>query len=663
MITTSDPTTQSNYTSIASFHVDLYWILDWEKQLITGHAVNRLRAKADGVDKVVLDTSFLNISKVEVGGQQVDVRRILARMSNHSTDYILRCLAHEKFKLGEHHEVMGSSLTIPINTPLAKDEEVEVVVWYSTTPECTALQWLDKEQTAGKKFGYLFSQCQPIYARSIAPVQDSPSVKITYTSTVQSVLPVCMSAIRVSPPSNGPLHDGKTVGKDEVVYKYKQPTPIPPYLLAIAAGNLAYRAFDVPSGVNWTSGVWTEPELMERCFWEFSQDTSKFVSNAEKILIPYHWGVYDILVLPPSFPYGGMENACLTFLTPTLLSGDRALVDVIAHELTHSYFGNGVTQKDSSAFWLNEGWTTYFERVLAQVLHGPQARDFSFIIGAKALVDSLKGYESKPKYQRLVIEFDYGEDPDDAYSSIPYEKGANFLLYLERQLGGLDIFLKYAQDYVKTFDGKSIGTEEWKEHLYWYFKANGGDEKIAVLDAVDWDAWLYGEGLQLPVEMKYDTTLATQAYELAAKWDKSRDTDISKLTFKSADIEGWNTNQLIVFLEKLETLEPLPRAHVHALADTYGFNSSKNAEVGLRWFEVALISPAAPDFAQSAADWVVDPTSLKGRMKFCRPVFKVLYKVDSKLAIKTFEANKTAFHPIARRMIAKDLGVADAKSS
>ncbi|KAG8836286.1 hypothetical protein FRC17_007436 [Serendipita sp. 399] len=657
MITSSDPTTQSNYGSISSFHVDLHWILDWDRQLITGHAVNHLRAKADGVDKVVLDTSFLDISKVEVGGQQVS------------------------FNLGDHHEVMGSSLTIPLSTPLAKGQEVEVRIDYSTTTNCTALQWLDKEQTAGKKFGYLFSQCQPIYARSIAPVQDSPSVKITYTAAVQSTLPVCMSAIRVSPPSNGPIHDGKTVGKDEIVYKYKQPTPIPPYLLAIAAGNLAYRAFETPSGVNWTSGVWTEPELMDRCFWEFSQDTPKlFVANAEKILIPYHWGVYDILVLPPSFPYGGMENACLTFLTPTLLSGDRALVDVIAHEATHSYFGNGITQKDSSAFWLNEGWTTYFERVLAQVLHGPQARDFSFIIGAKALSDSLKGYESKPKYQRLVIEFDYGEDPDDAYSSIPYEKGANFLLYLvqERQLGGLDVFLKYAQDYVRTFDGKSIGTEEWKDHLYSYFKANGGDEKIAILDKVDWNvsqltwnsepllmplqAWLYGEGLNLPVDMTYDTTLATQAYELAAKWDKSRSEDASKL-FRASDVEGWNTNQLIVFLEKLETLEPLPSSHVHALTNLYGFNTTKNAEVGLRWFEVALISPAAKDFAQSAADWVVDPTSLKGRMKFCRPLFKALYKVDPNLAVKTFEANKTAFHPIARRMIAKDLNVADAKTS
>ncbi|PVF96254.1 hypothetical protein CPB86DRAFT_762462 [Serendipita vermifera] len=646
-MTATDPTTQSNYTCIASEHVDLSWILDWKHQCVKGSATHRLRAKEDNVKEVILDTSFLDVTSVRVNGQD----------ANASTNQ------SNPFNLGDVHEVMGRPLKITLPSPAQKDGLVQVTISYATTSQCTALQWLDKQQTAGKKFDYLFSQCQPIYARSIAPLQDTPSVKITYTASVKSVLPVAMSAVRVSPPSNGPIHDGKTVGSDEVEYKYNQYIPIPSYLLAIASGNIAYRAFDAPHGVNWTSGVWTEPEMMDRCFWEFSEDTTKFVAEAEKILIPYQWGVYDILVLPPSFPYGGMENACLTFLTPTLLSGDRALVDVIAHELTHSYFGNGVTQKDATAFWLNEGWTTYFERVLQQVLHGPLARDFSFIIGAKALVDSLKTYESRPKYQRLVIDFEYGEDPDDAYSSIPYEKGANFLLYLERQLGGLDIFLKYAQDYVKTFVGKSIGTAEWKAHLYQYFTNNGGPEKVAILDSVDWDAWLYGEGLKLPVDMEYDTTLAKQAFELAARWDASRSEECKSLKFKHSDIEGWNTNQLIVFLEKLESLTPLPASHIHALADTYKFNSTRNAEVGLRWFELTLVSPAAKDFVQSAADWVVDPEALKGRMKFCRPVFRLINKVDAELAVKTFEKNKLSFHPIARKLIAKDLGVADIKST
>ncbi|KAJ2962575.1 hypothetical protein NUW54_g14331 [Trametes sanguinea] len=216
-------------------------------------------------------------------------------------------------------------------------------------------------------------------------------------------------------------------------------------------------------GKEWTSGVWAEPELIDATYWEFSEAINKFLITAEKILPPYRFGVYDVLVLPPSFPYGGMENACLTFLTPTLLVGDRTLVDVVVHELTHSWFGNGVTyvsacipyvppsadnisptshrQANSTHFWLNEGWTTYIERVLLQLLHTPADRGFSFLIGRTSLTNALKQYTSRPKYQRLVIDFDVGEDPDDAYSTVPYEKGANFLLHLERMLGGLDAFL------------------------------------------------------------------------------------------------------------------------------------------------------------------------------------------------------------------------------
>jgi leukotriene-A4 hydrolase len=256
------------------------------------------------------------------------------------------------------------------------------------------------------------------------------------------------------------------IGKDLVTYRYTQPIPIAPYILAIAAGNVCYRLFPKPEDKEWTSGVWAEPELIDQAYWEFSEDTTRFLAAAEKLVIPYQFGVYDLLVLPPSFPYGGMENACLSFVTPTLLTGDRSLVDVVVHELTHSWFGNGVTQANASHFWLNEGWTTYIERVLLQVLYSPAERGFSFVIGSKALNDSLKQYEDRPKYQRLSISFEKGEDPDDAFSSIPYEKGANFLLHLECILGGLDIFLPYVKDYVETFIGKSITSEQWKEHLY-----------------------------------------------------------------------------------------------------------------------------------------------------------------------------------------------------
>ncbi|RPD59483.1 zincin, partial [Lentinus tigrinus ALCF2SS1-6] len=440
------------------------------------------------------------------------------------------------------------------------------------------------------------------------------------------------------------------------------PVPIPPYLIAIAIGNFRYRALPKVEGKEWSTGIWAEPELIDAAYWEFSEDTGRFLATAEKILPPYRFGVYDLLVLPPSFPYGGMENACLTFLTPTLLTGDRTLVDVVVHELTHSWFGNGVTyvQANSTHFWLNEGWTTYIERLLLQLLHTPADRGFSFLIGYKSLQDALKQYEENPKYQRLVIDFETGEDPDDAYSTVPYEKGANFLLHLERMLGGLDVFLPYIYEYVSTFMGKSITTEQWKAHLYAYFEKHGGEEKIKALNSVKWDEWLYGEGLKLPVEMVYDTALAREAFSLAEKWDASRsEADVSKLGFQASDVASFNANQKIVFLERLQSYTALPTSHIKHLGQVYAFDSTPNAELRWRFYEVALLDPASPaakEFAPDAAKWVTGTDGsgiLRGRMKFCRPTFRAIARANRPLALEVFAANKEAFHPIARRLIEK----------
>ncbi|KAF8809387.1 zincin [Phlegmacium glaucopus] len=637
----ADPTTQSNYLDISTQHVTFNWHVDFEVQVISGSATHDLTVKKDGVEEVIFDTADLDISAVEVNGTSVP------------------------YNVKPKHPVMGSALHIPLPKDLKAGSSVSTKIAYKTTAECTALQWLDKDQTQGKQFPYLFSQCQPIYARGLAPLQDTSSAKIKYSAFVTSTLPVLLSARRVSPPSDGPPHDGKVIGKDLVTYSYIQPVPTASYILAIAVGNVRYRPFPKYEDRQWTSGVWAEPELIDQAYWEFSEDTTRFLAAEEDLVTPYKYGVYDLLVLPPSFPYGGMENACLSFLTPTLLTGDRSLVDVVVHELTHSWFGNGVTQANASHFWLNEGWTTYIERVLQQVLHSPAERGFAYVIGSTALIDSLKGYEDRPKYQRLVISFEKGEDPDDAFSSIPYEKGGNFILHLEQVLGGLDVFLPYVKDYVETFIGKSITTEQWKEHLYAYFAKHGGPEKIKALDGVDWDGWFYGEGLELPVKMEYDLTLAQKAYALAEKWDSARKTEASKLDFKESDLKDFSSNQTVVFLERLQSYPPLPSHLVILLGDLYKLNKTLNTEIRLRFYRVALSDPsstAAKTIAIDAVKWVIgdDETGVvKGRMKFCRPVFRDVWQVDKDLAVRNWEKAKTYFHPIARKLIEKDIGITE----
>ncbi|KAJ6577284.1 hypothetical protein B0H19DRAFT_1252651 [Mycena capillaripes] len=626
-----DPTTQSNYKEIASDDIKFAWTLDFAAQscesaaALAGHVLTVAHS---------FDTADLEILRAE----------------------------HE---VKRKHEVMGSALHIPLPAGLKSGTAISVAVFYKTTKDCTALQWLEKEQTQGKLFPYLFSQCQPIYARAMAPLQDTPSVKITYTATVTSVLPVLLSAIRVSPPSEGPAHDGKTIGKDSVTYTYTQPVPIPSYLLAIAAGNVRYKPFPKFEDKQWRTGIWAEPELLDASYWEFSADTARFLAAEEKIVVPYKFGVYDLLVLPPSFPYGGMENACISFLTPSLLTGDRTLVDVVVHELTHSWFGNGVTHAHANHFWLNEGWTTYMERLLLQVLHdSPAARGFSYVIGAKSLTDALKQFSDTPRFQRLVNDYAPGENPDDSYSEIPYEKGSNLILHLERTLGGLDVFLPYVKDYVNTFIGKSITTEQWKSHLYAYYERNGGPEKIEALDSIDWNAWFYGEGLKLPVEMEYDLTLAQAAYALAARWDSSRSVpETTALDFKKSDLDIFSSTQIVVFLERLQDFPALPDAHIKHLGTIYGVSSTPNAEIRLRFYNLALSPPtstAAAYFAPEAAKWVVGTDGsgvIKGRMKFCRPIFRGVFLVDEGLAKETWVKYQSGFHPIARKLIEKDLGL------
>jgi len=286
------------------------------------------------------------------------------------------------------------------------------------------------------------------------------------------------------------------------------------------------------------------------------------------------------------------------------------------------------------------------------------------MIGNKAMEDDLRRYANTPKYQRLLINFEPGEDPDDAYSSVPYEKGANFLYHLEQTVGGLQVFLPYVRDYVKTFSGKSIGTFQWKDHLYAYFKAHGGEEMINALDKVDWDGWFYGEGIELPVKLEYDTSLATKAQDLAARWHEARSIDIAKLGFSVSDLDSFNSNQKMLLLEQLQDYPPFPSAHKRHLGELYGFSTTGNAEIRFRFYEFALLDPsssAAKEFAKDAALWVTgnDGTGLiKGRGKFSRPVFRSINKVDKDLAVSTFNKSKKAFHPIVRKMIEKDLGLA-----
>ena len=310
-------------------------------------------------------------------------------------------------------------MPIPENKRQA-GHEVSVNFIYETSTHASAIQWLPAAATAEKKHPYVFTQCQAIHARSLLPCQDSPGVKTTYTAEVTSPewCTVLMSAVA----------ENKTHHKGKSVHTWNQKVPTPAYLIALAAGSLDHR--DISNRVR----VWSEPSVVDKAASDFS-GTEDFVKAAEHYTIPYEWGRYDVLCMPPAFPYGGMENPCLTFVTPTLLTGDKSLADVIMHEIAHSWTGNLVTNATWNHFFLNEGWTMWLQRKIEyRIKGGIEHQKLSAQSGFNHLKDDITLFGETNPLTSLVCPLG-DQDPDDSFSSVPYEKGFNLLYYLETIIG------------------------------------------------------------------------------------------------------------------------------------------------------------------------------------------------------------------------------------
>lgn len=606
-----DPSTYSNYTNFQFGTTKLSFDVDFDKKILTGTVVYDLE-NVTGVNEIILDTSFLNIKACTVNGKA----------------------AH--FSVASEPKTLGFPLVIENES---KEKKLELSIDFATTNECTALQFLDKEATDGKTSPYLFSQCQAIHARSLFPCFDTPAIKTAYKYVATSPLPVVMS--------------GRPISTDGNTYTFDQPIPIPSYLVAIASGDIT----KLPIGPR--SDVYCEGINVKACQHEFEADMEQFLQAAEKLVFDYEWKKYDALVLPLSFPYGGMENPNATFVTPTLISGDRENVDVIAHELAHSWSGNLVTNCSWEHFWLNEGWTVYLERRIQGSIHGEATRHFSAIIGWSDLENSIKAMgEGASRYSTLVQDMKDRSDPDDAFSSVPYEKGFNLLFYIEQLVGGKEAFDPFIPHYFKTYRYKSLDTYQFLDTLYAFFA-----DKKDVLDTIDWEAWLYKPGMP-PVKPQFDTTLVDQCYSLADKWfnavSKSSKSDLTAI-FKSSDISLFSSNQSVVFLETISSFNKLAdfkwKNHVGALqtmSEVYSaYSKSTNAEVLFRWYLVQVGGHNEVYYDQ-LGEWL----GTVGRMKYVRPGYVLLNRVNRDLAVKYFLQFESTYHPICKAMVRKDLGLA-----
>jgi len=609
-------TVQRDLSSLSNPHEIRVTHLDWE-------------VKVDFFDKAFRAVATYTIYR-ESGSTtlQLDTAHLVVEAVKDATtgEY----LTYKEIKGNKPH--LGTQLSIELASTTTK-----VAVYYRTTSKASAIQWLSPAQTAGKKHPYLFTQCQAIHARSMLPCQDQPGVKMTYEVRV-SVPPwaTCvMSAVL----------DNVKEEQTEKVFTWKQKIPISSYLLAMAVGELAKR------DISERCAVYSEPAMVEVAANEFAQ-MEDFLKIAEVLAgMPYVWGRYDLLCLPPSFPYGGMENPCLTFVTPTLLAGDRSLADVVAHEIAHSWTGNLVTNATWDHFWLNEGWTRWFDRkIMARIHKNDKYLDFDALGGLRDLEDTVTG-EMPEKFQSLVLPIG-DEDPDDAYSTVAYEKGFNFLMSLERRVGTpeFEIFFKA---YVKKFAKKTLTSDDFKSFFMDHFQGN------VSVNTIDWDSWFYSPGMP-PESLSFDHSLAEASEKLAKAWVAYDQADAALPT---SNIDSWSSQQTVCFLDNLMSLtasQPLQVSTLAKMNEAYNFAQSQNAEILFRFCQVSIASED-----ESMQMVIMHFISSQGRMKYVRPLYRALYasKMGKSMATYTFLTNKDFYHPICAKMIASDLMLSKNRSS
>jgi leukotriene-A4 hydrolase len=387
-----DSSSYANIDEVITEHIALDFEVDFNRKTFNGNVVLSMLTVADDVSSVFLDSAGLDVHIVEL---------LLPRKETFEGWSPLN------FTVTTPNKFLGNAIEVQLPSVLPVNSSFSIRLHYTTNSKSTAINWLTPEQTSGKVLPYLFTQCEDIACRSVAPMQDTPAIKITYESKVKvpKSFVVKMSANETNMVED---HTFRT-------YYFKNEIKIATYVIAIAVGDLEYRSLGD------RVGVVTEPSFMDACVSEL-ENLQMMLDTAESYLTPYIWGNYTILVLPPSFPMGGMENILLTFASPTIITGDKSQVDVATHEIAHSWTGNDVTCENWSNMWLNEGFTVFEERKVSAQIHGVDFSKVASFLGNIAMVDAMNDFGMDSNYSSLFPIV--GDNlPDDAFSEIPYEKG------------------------------------------------------------------------------------------------------------------------------------------------------------------------------------------------------------------------------------------------
>lgn len=577
----------SNLEKVRTTHLSWDVKVNFDLKQISGQATWKFQNPTD--EKYIhFDTYDLTIKKVTVNGKE--------------TQYFLTPMLKD----------YGSGLSIPI-----KDKDSVVMIEYNTGALATALQWLAPEQTAGKVMPYLFTQCESIHARSLLPCQDAPLNRITYDAKVQ--VPKGMMALMSA--------KNPTEKNVQGIYNFEMEIPIPTYLIALAVGDIAYKPIDL------RSGVYTEPVMLDIAANELS-DIPNMMKAAEALGGKYRWGKYDVLIAPPSFPIGGMENPRLTFATPTIIAGDKSLVALIAHEMAHSWSGNLVTNSNWNDLWLNEGFTTYFERRIMEKITDKTYTDMLWELGYQDMQSDLVNLGQTNPDTRLKVDL-IGREPGAAFSNIPYEKGAVFLRMLEENIGRekFDLFIN---NYFSSNAFTPMTTEKCLE----FMDKNlfGGDtnfrNKLLVKD------WIYQPGL--PSNCPHILP------------NRFMQVDTQRVQFEGngsaigLQTKTWSTHEWLQFLRKIK--HPLPLPKMEDLDRVFNLTNTSNSEIADEWYRLAISSNYERAFPNMELF-----LGKVGRKKFLEPLYMemMLTEKGKVMARNIFEKSKRNYHPLTAQKIAE----------
>lgn len=583
----------SNPDQATATHLNLELTADFEGKTLSGTATWDI--SHNGARWIIFDTDDLKIEAV------------LARStgSGEDTEYAV------DYMLGKPDEMLGRALQVPL-----KPDVTQVIIKYQTSPTAEALQWLEPSQTSTSK-PFMFSQGQAILTRSWVPIQDSPSNRITYEATIHTPkeLMAVMSA-------ENPL-----VRNEIGTYHFRMPQAIPPYLMAIAIGNLRFKK------IGDQTGVYAEPGNVDFAASEFAQVDS-MMAAAERLYGPYPWGRYDILVLPPSFPFGGMENPRLTFATPTILVGDSSLTSLIAHELAHSWSGNLVTNATWDDFWLNEGITTYIERRIMEEVSGRDYADMLLTLGRQDLQHELDDLEAIDQHLRLKLE---GRNPDDGMTDIAYEKGSLLMQTLEEEVGR-DDFDAFLRQYFAAFQFQTITTDKFIA----YTKRNLLEPKKSDFDLL---AWIDAPGIPASAV----TAPTSKRFEQV---DSLRATFIAGEIFPKFTTSAWSTNEWLYFIRGFPVETDGYR--LSQLDKIYKLKSTGNAEIAAAWYELALRNGYGTEILPEIEAFLVRV----GRRKFLTPLYRAMKERGLLAEARVIYAKaRPGYHAVTRGTMDNLLGV------